>query len=1443
MFQKIISFSIKNKLIVFFGVIALIGGGIYSMGQLSVNAVPDITNNQVQVVTVSPSLSAQEVEQFITYPIEISMANIPKVEEIRSISKYGLSVVTIVFEENVPVLETRQYVQEQINIVSGEIPPKLGAPELMPITTGLGEIYQYTLEVEEQYQAEFSPMELRTIQDWIVKRQLSGIKGIVEVSSFGGFLKQYEVSVNPMLMAQHQVSFHEIIEALNTNNENSGGSYIEKAENAYYVRTEGMMVSLEDIRNTLLKHNSQAPVLMRDIGTVQFGNAKRFGAMTKDGKGEAVGGITLMLKGANSSEALDLVNKRVAEVQKSLPEGVTIKPYLDRSDLVERAINTVKTNLLEGGIIVILVLILLLGNFRAGLIVASIIPLSLLFAFIMMNIFDVSANLMSLGAIDFGIVVDGAVIIVESILHVLFTVHVGKQLSQSEMDDVVINASQKIYKSAAFGVLIILVVFLPILTLTGIEGKTFKPMAQTVSFAILGAMLLSMTYVPMMTALFLKKKIKDKVTFADKVMNKLKSVYIPVLSASLRNAKVTVGLSVLFLAIAIFIFSRMGSEFIPQLEEGDLAMQMTLPPGSSLQQSIATSTQAERILLDDFPEVESVVSKIGTAEVPTDPMSIELADIMIILKPKDEWSTSEDRFGLIEKMEEKLAVIPAANFEFTQPIQLRFNELITGAKSDIAVKIYGEDLAKLAEYGQRAALIIQEVPGAADVKVEQTEGLAQWVIHYNRRKAAQYGVSIEELNSIVRAAYAGENAGFVFEGERKFELVVRLKESFRNEINLDKLTIKSQDGQLIPLSEVAQWEYKEGPLQISRDDTRRRVVVGTNVRDRDIAGLVAEIEDNLDRQLKMDPGYSIKYGGQFETLEKARNRLAIAVPVALLLIFMLLYFAFGKVKYALLIYTAVPLSAIGGVLALWLRDMPFSISAGVGFIALFGVAVLNGIVLISHLNELKTEENMDILQLIKTGSIDRLRPVIMTALVASLGFLPMALSTSSGAEVQKPLATVVIGGLVTATFLTLVVLPSLFYLMNKGSGKSGSKAIPIVLLIFFSFAALNQKSFAQDQNIEPEALKMMIEEAQSQNPEIQKAQLRIDKANSYKTQAFEIPATNISYQRGQIDGPEIDYSWNVQQSLGNIPANFRRQKMAEAQIELAEKEFHLAKKKLAADMRKAWNDWIFSLQQVNFLQEQDELLKQSMSQAEEMINKGERGRLETLSLSGQLMSIQNELIKSRKRLNEDSQTLKQLCFCDELPEAGVKYSSYQFTQSVDSLTLDPAFTQRNEQQVKAAETNIKVGQAQYFPNAYVGYVNQSLQNVTGYQSVQVGISIPIIYNGVKGKIEELKIDKDIQQSNLKLENYANNQRLISARNDYENYSALINQSTSMMGELEELQSSSDEALQLGELNFFEFVQNLAALYNIQKTYLDLEREMANISIELQYLTQQKYNQL
>lgn len=1027
MIKAIIEFSVRNKLIILLLVAGLIGAGFFTLSRLPIDAVPDITNNQVQIVTVSGSLAPQEVEQFITYPVEIAVANIPDVTEIRSISRFGLSVVTVVFEPGVPILQARQYVKEQLGMAEQEIPPGLGTPELMPITTGLGEIYQYVLRVKPGYEDQYSPMELRTIQDWIVKRQMAGTKGIIEISSFGGYLKQYEVALNPVTLQGYDIAISEVFDALARNNQNSGGSYIEKNTNAYYIRTEGMVQSFEDIEQIVVATRNGTPVLIRDVGEVQLGSPKRFGAMTMDGKGEAVGGITLMFKGANSSEAIANVHDRVEQVRESLPEGIELYPYLDRSVLVGKTINTVKNNLLEGGLIVVFVLVLLLGNLRAGLIVASVIPLAMLFALILMSYFGLSANLMSLGAIDFGIVVDGAVIIVEGVLHGLFTYHVGKKLTQAQMDNIIIDESAKLFRSAVFGVFIILTVFIPIMTLTGIEGKMFRPMAMTFSFAVLGALLLSLTYVPMMTAWVMPKTISDKPTFADRIVDFLRKLYRPALESALRLPQLVLGATLAVLIGSVLLFRTLGAEFLPTLEEGDLAMQMAIQPGSSLQESVKTATKAEKIILDHFPEVEHVVSKIGTAEVPTDPMAIEDADIMIILKPRGEWVSATDREGLVNAMKEKLDVIAGASFEFTQPIQLRFNELLTGAKTDIAVKIFGENTTVLKQQADLAADIIKGIPGAGDVKVEQTEGLPQLMVEFNRPKIAEYGLDIEQLNTLVRTAFAGETAGVVFENERKFDLVVRLDQESRQELDLQQLFVHLPDSRSLPMSEVAKVHYTEGPMQISREGTRRRINIGVNVRDRDVASLVADIEAQLKSGLDLPAGYYIQYGGQFENLEAAKARLGVAVPVALALIFVLLFFTFGKLKYALMIFTAVPTAAVGGILGLWARGMPFSISAGVGFIALFGVAVLNGIVLISHFNRLRYEEGYtDIRKVVIDGGLARMRPVVMTATVAALGFLPMALSTSNGAEVQKPLATVVIGGLITATLLTLLVLPVLY---------------------------------------------------------------------------------------------------------------------------------------------------------------------------------------------------------------------------------------------------------------------------------------------------------------------------------------------------------------------------------------------------------------------------------
>lgn len=1030
MLKKIIEFSLKNKyfILITTGIVSLLG--LYCMVTLPVDAVPDITNNQVQVVTVSPNLSPQEVEKLITFPIEISMSNILNVTEIRSVSRYGLSVVTVVFKDDVPTLDARQLVNEQLQTVMGEIPPGLGNPELMPITTGLGEIFQYTLDVAPGYEDKYDPMELRTIQDWIVKRNLSGIPGVVEISSFGGYLKQYEVAVDPNKMRSLNVTISEVYDALSNNNQNSGGSYIEKYNSAYYIRSEGMIQNLSDIETIVVANRSGIPICIRDLGSVRFSSAKRFGAMTKNGKGECVGGITLMLKGANANQVMGEIQNRIEKVNKMLPEGVSIKAYLDRSALVNRNIGTVIKNLIEGAIIVFLVLMFFLGNIRAGLIVASTIPLAMLFSFILMRVFNVSANLMSLGAVDFGIIIDGSIVIVESILAHLHLKFAGRKLTDEEMKTAVYKSSREIAQSAAFAVLIILIVFFPILTLTGIEGKTFKPMAQVLIFAIVGALILSMTYIPLMCSLFLNKKIHAGENFSDRMISRLQKIFRPTLELAIKFKYLTLSAVATLFLLAIFLFTRMGGEFLPNQDEGDFAVQMSLPPGSSLTESIEIATRAERHLLENIPEVKEVISKIGTAEVPTDPMGIEDADIMVIMKPAKEWKTTEDRIEMASLISETLAEVPGATFNISQPIQLRFNELMTGSKSDIAVKIYGEDMDELFAQANEAAKYIQRVHGATDVKVEQVIGLPQLIIRFDRDKIARHGLNIDELNATIRAAYAGETAGVVYENERQFDLVIRFNQSNINELDLNKLFVRTPADIQIPMSEVAKVEFVKGPMLINRDMTQRRIAIGVNVRGGDVEGVVKQIDDALTQHLKLKPGYYIEYGGQFENLRNAKQRLAIAIPAALMLILLLLFFAFRSFKYTFLIFITVPLSAIGGILGLYLRGMPFSITAGVGFIALFGVAVLNGIVLINHYEKLRKEQKLPILKIVTEGTVDLLRAVLLTGFVAALGFIPMAISTSAGAEVQRPLATVVIGGLILSTLLTLVVIPILYLLAN-----------------------------------------------------------------------------------------------------------------------------------------------------------------------------------------------------------------------------------------------------------------------------------------------------------------------------------------------------------------------------------------------------------------------------
>lgn len=1026
MFDKIIHYSIHNKLVVCCALLGLVVAGVFALRDLPLDAVPDITNNQVTVITQEPTLGAQEMERFVSAPLEAVMLSLPGMEEVRSISRSGISVITIVFTDQTDIFTARQMVSEKLAHRESLAPNMAIRSELGPMSTGLGEFYQYYLKVQPGYEQKYTLEELRTLQDWIVKRRLYGTKGVIDISSYGGNLKQYEIALAPEKLKAMRLSISEVLKEVEKQHQNTGAAYIEKNKQSYYIRGEGMATSIEELGKLTIAFRQGLPVLLRDIAQVKVGHAVRFGALTANGQGEVVGGVVLLTKGENSYQVVREVKKRIEEIGHTLPEGITIEPFIDRSHLIDRTIHTVSTNLAEGGLIVILVLVLVLGSLRAGFIVASVIPLSMLFALVLMKLTGVSANLMSLGAIDFGLIVDGAVIIVEATLHHLHTRFKGRTLTATEMDEEVYVSASKMRTSASFGEFIILIVYIPIFALHGVEGKMFSPMAQAVMFAIVGALLLSLTWVPLASSLFLKRAINPKPTLSDRWIQRLKNRYLLSLKSTLSHRWVVLGSALALVVLSAFLFSRLGGEFIPELDEGDFAIETRILAGSSLTEMIETTTKAEAILAK-FPEVKNVVSRIGTSEIPTDPMPIENGDVIVVLKDKAQWTTASTTDALVEKMEEALAVLPGVSFDFMYPIQMRFNELISGIKADVAVKIFGDDMEVLAQKAEETAAIVGHVRGVTDLKVEQTDGLPQVLVKYKREAVAQYGLSIDELNLTLRTAFAGVKAGVLFEGDRYFDIAVRLDSVHRKDLaHIENLYISLPNGQHIPFQQVADIALTQAPMQFSRETGKRRIYVSFNIQGRDMESTVKEIEAKLAQQVALPAGYYFQYGGQFETLRKATDRLLILVPLTLGIIFLLLYFIFKSATESALIFVSVPLSAIGGVLALWLRDMPFSISAGVGFVALFGVAVLNGIVLISHLLQLQKEGIASHRQRILLATDERFRSVLITALVASLGFLPMAISTSAGAEVQKPLATVVIGGLLSSTLLTLYVLPVLY---------------------------------------------------------------------------------------------------------------------------------------------------------------------------------------------------------------------------------------------------------------------------------------------------------------------------------------------------------------------------------------------------------------------------------
>lgn len=1463
MLNKIINFSIKNKIIIGLMTLFLIIWGVWSATKLPIDAVPDITNNQVQIITACPTLAAQEVEQLVTFPIEQSIANVPNIEETRSISRFGLSVITIVFKENVDIYFARQLIGEKLKDASEEIPEGIGTPELAPVSTGLGEVYQYILHPKKGSESKYSAKDLRTMQDWIVRRQLNGTPGVAEINSFGGELKQYEVAINPNRLKAMDVSISDIFIALEKNNQNTGGAYIDRKPNAYFIRGIGMVTTLEDVKNIAVKNETgSVPIFIKDIANVRFGNAVRYGAMTFDGKVDAVGGIVMMLKGQNSNEVVQRVKEKIPTIQKSLPEDVIIEPYLDRTDLVGRAINTVEKNLIEGALIVIFVLVLFLGNLRAGLIVASAIPLSLLFALGMMDIFGVSANLMSLGAIDFGLIVDGAVIIVEATMHLLASQKGSLRLTQTQMDNIVEESAKKMMNSAAFGQIIILIVYIPILSLAGVEGKMFTPMAKTVGFAILGALILSLTYIPMMSALFLSKKINHKETFSDKMMNKLQNIYQPLLKKAIKIKYLIVSATVVLFIFCLFIFSKMGGEFIPQLQEGDFAFHCILPQGSSLNQSIETSMQASRII-KSFDEVKMVIGKTGAAEVPTDPMPPEATDLMVILKPQSEWKTKKSYNDLAKEISEKLEAIPGVFFEKNQPIQMRFNELMTGIRQDVAVKIFGENLDSLAIYADKVGKVIQSVEGATSPQIERVSGLPQISVEYNRTRLANYGLTVTDVNDALSTAFAGKSAGLVFENERRFDLVVRLDSLYRGNIDdVSNLMIASNTGTQIPLSQLANINYKLGPAQISREEGKRRIVIGFNVSGRDIESVVEDIQNKLNNQIKLPAGYYFTYGGQFENLKAASQRLMIAVPISLLLIFLLLYFTFNSLKQAVLIFTAIPMSAIGGVFALIIRGMPFSISAGIGFIALFGVAVLNGIVLIGTFNQLAKEGQTDVLKRVFEGTKTRLRPVLMTAMVASLGFLPMAISTGAGAEVQKPLATVVIGGLITATFLTLFVLPMLYIIFNskisksdlmklkikKKGGQFNLFSLPIFFIIGFSFLSINL-------NAQTVTINQAVEMALNNNYLIKAKELDIKSSEALKPTAHELPKTNLDAQIGQYNSTRIDQMFSISQSIP-FPTLFKAKKdLITEEIKGKQINRDISINELTKQVRSYYYQIEYLQHNQSMLMKLDSLYSDFIRIATVRYNAGDVKKIEINTAETQKGEINLLLKQNEVYLNNAYKNLKTLLNTPN--ELQIPFNkNYQPLKAefvLDSTAIaNHPIVKAYYQEMEIAEKSKKVEKSQGLPEFSLGYTNQSLigfQTVNGQEKyfnagnrfnvANIGIAIPLTFGATKARIKSLEYQKQLAESNAKLQQKQLETQLENALEQYQldvkQYQYYVDQA---LPNAEKIVNAGQLGYKTGEISYVEYLFALQTATNIQLKYLETIQQVNQSVITINSLINQ-----
>jgi len=1345
MLSKIIQFSIKNKLVILLGLFALILGGVYSISKLPIDAVPDITNNQVLIITSVPSAGAPDVERLITVPIEQATRNIPGMIEQRSFSRFGLSLVTLVFKDGMDIYWARQQVSERLITVKSQMPEGMGIPELGPLTTGLGEIYQYVVRPKKGYEGKYSLTELRTMQDWIVRKQLLGTPGVADVSSFGGAVKQFEVSVNPELLKQYDLSVNDIYTALNDNNQNAGGAYIEHGPGVLFIRTEGMVDSLDQISSIPVKTLSNGmPLLIRDIAQVKIGEATKFGATAYNADGEVAGAVVMMLKGENSKQVIANIKTKIATIQETMPEGVVIEPFLDRTKMVDNAIGTVSKNLLEGALIVIFILILFLGNLRAGLVVASVIPLAMLFAFILMHLFGVSGNLMSLGALDFGLLVDGAVIIVEAVLHQLY--HSSKkgqhnQLDKTEMDSIVGQVSKKMMGAAAFGQIIILIVYLPILSLTGIEGKMFKPMAQTVSFALIGAFILSITYVPMMSAWVLNRNRVQKDSLTDRYMQKLENVYEPLLMKALKMPKQIIGFTIVLFAGAIFLLTTLGGEFIPKLEEGDFAVDTRLLSGSSLNTTLDATQKASKLLIDRFPEIEKIVTKIGAGEIPTDPMSMEASDLMIILKDKKDWVSANSFDELADTMGKVMSQVPGITSGFQYPVQMRFNELMTGSRQDVSCKIFGENLDSLAKYAALMGNIIHDVEGAKDLYTETVTGISQVVIHFNRTAIARYGANIKEVNQVIQSAYAGGVAGKVFEGDRRFDLVVRLNTVQKQDWQqIKNLMVTVGNGKQVPLYELAEVKMEEGPYQIQREDAARRIVVGFNVRGKDVKSVVTEVQEKVKKSIQFPPGYYVVYGGQFENLEHAVSRLQIAVPVALLLILVMLFFAFNNLKHCLLIFSAIPFSAIGGVLALWLRGMPFSISAGVGFIALFGVAVLNGIVLLTEMNKLAMEPNRTVLDIIATATKTRLRPILITAAVASLGFIPMALSSGAGAEVQKPLATVVIGGLLSATLLTLFVLPIFYQLFEKK--RLGQSTIAIILCII----GLNATALHAQQLTVKMPLAKVIEQAKLVSPTLKTTEAQGAYYQALSKSSFDPAKLAFRGELGNVNSSLNDSKYAVEQVF-DLPKVYQAQKNLNLSIsQTYNYQAALDEKLIQHGVEQLYIQLQFQVAKGLLLAQLDSIYAKQLAAVDARFKAGQDNGLEQLNMQN-WVSLHKQLMI--QHYNEQLGLQKQFVILLQDPSLLIPAESLKFEPKLLDTAIDAGHPMnlfwKQKLQSAIAETN--VAKSKILPQVAVGYTNQSFRmnpnDQNRYNSVNLGLNVPLFRAGLKQKVKASQANETV----------------------------------------------------------------------------------------------------